>query len=166
MATPQPLSVLGAEQLGVHQHAIVTPPNAAAQHGTDLLLGSDLLRRSVRLAVHRRGEVPGHDRAMPPGSRETGVLTIEQSGNTPILTGTFADFGGFYPTDLSNTPGPYSGVLSGTFDCLGRVVLELRNDQQHAFWRGKGTVDGGRIVGDFSSAVFGGTFTADPVPSR
>ena len=103
---------------------------------------------------------------MPPGSRETGVLTIEQSPNTPVLTGTFADFGAFYPTDPSNTPGPYSGVLSGTFDCLGRVVLELRNDQQHAFWRGKGTVDGGRIVGDFSSAVFGGTFTADPVPSR
>jgi hypothetical protein len=103
---------------------------------------------------------------IPPGSRETGVLTIEQSGNTPILTGTFADFGAFYPTDPSNTPGPYSGVLSGTFDCLGRVVLELRNEQQHAFWRGKGTLDGVRIVGDFSSAVFGGTFTADPAPSR
>ncbi len=101
---------------------------------------------------------------MPPGSREIGVLTIEQSGNTRILTGTFADFGGFYP-DEPNGTGYYSGVLSGTYDCLGRVVLELRNDQQHVFWRGKGTVDGGRIAGDFSSAVFGGTFTADPVPS-
>lgn len=104
---------------------------------------------------------------MPPGSRETGVLTIEQSGNTPILTGTFANFGTFYPDDNSNVPGSHSGVLSGSFDCLGRVVIELGNEgQQDAFWHGEGTVDGGRIVGDFWSAVFGGTFTADPVPSR
>ena len=104
---------------------------------------------------------------MPPGSHETAVLTIEQSGNTPILTGTFANFGVFYPHSETNVSGSYSGVLSGTFDCLGRVVLELGHEgQQGASWRGKGTVDGGRIVGDFSSTFFGGTFTADPVPTQ
>jgi len=103
---------------------------------------------------------------MPPGSRETAVLTIEQSGNTPVLKGTFADLGSAYP-DESNVQGSYSGVLSGTFDCLGRVVIELGYEgQQDAIWRGEGTVDGGRIVGDYWSGLSGGTFTADPVPSR
>ena len=104
---------------------------------------------------------------LPPGSQETAVLTIEQSGNTPILTGTFANFGDFYPHSGTNLSGSYSGVLSGTFDCLGRVVIELSGEgDQYPFWRGKGTVDGGRIVGDFSSTFIGGTFTADPVPMR
>jgi Big-like domain-containing protein len=104
---------------------------------------------------------------LPPGSRETAVLTIERPGYTPTLTGTFADFRVFWADDESYVIGPYSGVLSGTFDCLGRVVLELgTEEQQDASWRGAGTVKDGQIVGDFSSTFIGGTFTADLVPNR
>jgi hypothetical protein len=104
---------------------------------------------------------------LPPGSRETGVLTIEQSGNTPILAGTFADFRATWGDDETYLSDPSSGVLSGTFNCLGRVVIELGHEgQRDATWRGEGTVNGGRIVGDFAGTFVGGTFTADPVPSR
>jgi hypothetical protein len=99
---------------------------------------------------------------LPPGSRETAVLTIQHSGDTPHLSGTFAELRAFYPEDDSYVIGPYSGVLSGTFDCVGRVVIELSNEgQQDAFWRGEGTASGRQIAGDFSSAVFAGTFIAE-----
>jgi hypothetical protein len=104
---------------------------------------------------------------LPPGSRETGVITIERSGNPFLLTGRLTDFRVFWADDDSYVIGPYSGVLSGSFDCLGRVVIELGNEgQQDAFWRGEGTVKDGQIVGDFSTFAFGGTFIADPAPSR
>ncbi len=103
---------------------------------------------------------------LPPGSGETGVLMIEQPGNTSPLTGTWTDLRIFRP-DGYLVQAAYRGVLTGTFDCLGRVVIELGNEgQQDAFWHGQGTVDGGRIVGDFSGTFVGGTFTADPIPSR
>src|SRR5689334_14160949 len=75
------------------------------------------------------------------GTLATAVVTIEQPRGTPLFAGSFADFSMFVV--------PNAGSVSGSVDCVGGVVLELRAaGEENIFWRGKGTLTSGRIVGD------------------
>jgi hypothetical protein len=99
----------------------------------------------------------------PAGLHETGVITIQHSGDTPVFTGTYADFLWFYPN--GDSYGPVAGSLSGSVDCAGRVVIALR-DGDFRWWDGKGTLVSGQFVGDFSESVwedleYFGTFSAE-----
>ncbi len=98
------------------------------------------------------------------GSIETAVITIQHSHGTPLLAGTFADFSLFYYSGGSRQNIPFSGTVSGSIDCVGGVVIELRTDElpkKDYLWYGKGTLESGQIVGEFSEAPGeGGTFTA------
>jgi hypothetical protein len=86
-------------------------------------------------------------------------MTIEHSHDTPVFTGTFV----FFPYDLeSSTDGPYSGIVSGSVDCLGRVVFELLGAGLHTFWHAEGTLAPPLITGTFWDGPFdSGTFTAE-----
>jgi hypothetical protein len=103
------------------------------------------------------------------GTIEKAIVTIEQSQDTPLFVGTFADLGMYYSADDGSPRNiPFSGGVSGTIDCVGGVVLELRIEGQDApFWIGHGTLASGRIVGDFifpsvwQSPAEGGTFAAE-----
>jgi len=103
------------------------------------------------------------------GTLEAAIVTIEQSQGTPLLAGTFADFSIYYYADDESPRNiPFSGSVSGTVDCVGGVVLELRSEgQEDHFWIGRGTLTSGRIVGDFTFPSTwqypgeGGTFTAE-----
>lgn len=99
------------------------------------------------------------------GSIEIAVITIQHSRGTPLFAGTFADFSLFYyPDDQSPRNIPFSGTVSGSIDCVGGVVIELRTDElpkKDYLWSGKGTLTSGQIAGEYSEAPGeGGTFTA------
>jgi hypothetical protein len=92
--------------------------------------------------------------------RETAVMTIEHSRDTPVFTGTFV----FFPYDLeSSTDGPYSGIVSGSVDCLGGVAFELRGAWlQSPLWQAQGTLAPPLITGTFwDPGSNSGTFTAE-----
>jgi len=94
------------------------------------------------------------------GMRETAVMTIKHSRDTPVFTGTFADL----RYDLeSYTDGPYSGTVSGSLDCLGRVVFELRGAWlQSPLWHAEGALASPLITGSFwDPGSSGGPFTAE-----
>jgi hypothetical protein len=102
------------------------------------------------------------------GTIETAIVTIEQSRGAPVFTGTFADFSMYYYADDTLPRNiPFSGSVTGSVDCAGGVVLELHSDfPEDPFWVGHGTLDDGRIVGDYVypsdwQADEGGTFTAE-----
>jgi len=102
------------------------------------------------------------------GTLEAAIVTIEQSQGTPLFSGTFADFSVYYADGESPSNIPFSGSVSGSLDCVGGVVLELRSEgQEDPFWIGRGTLTSGRIVGDFTFPSTwqdpdeGGTFTAE-----
>jgi hypothetical protein len=97
------------------------------------------------------------------GTRETAVMTIQHSIDTPLFAGTFEDFLFFYPGDEQPTAAPFSGTASGSMDCVGGIVFELRREGlESPLWHAEGTVAPGRIVGVFSDPGSStGTFTAE-----
>lgn len=95
------------------------------------------------------------------GTRQTAVLSIQHSGDTPVFAGTFTDFLAIDPDGASSSGSP--GFVTGALDCVGRLVIELTFEgSQTSYWGGQGTFAGGKINGTFSAAggVLGGTFTA------
>lgn len=96
------------------------------------------------------------------GTIETAVLTVQHSRDTDLLAGAFADYSMFYYADDQSPRNiPFSGSLSGSADCLGRIIIELRSEDYPAFhWRGEGTLGSEQIVGTWGEDGEGGTFTA------
>jgi len=87
-------------------------------------------------------------------------MTIQHSSDSPLFVGTFEDLRFFYPGDDEPAGDPLSGSVSGSFDCVERVVFELRLES--SLWYAEATVAPGRFVGVFSDLGSNtGTFTAE-----
>jgi hypothetical protein len=97
------------------------------------------------------------------GARETGVISIEPSGDGAAFAGTFYDFRFFDPGRDEPAAGLLSGSVRGSLGCGGKVVFQLRIEGlEQNFWNAQGSVDSGRIVGVFSNGPsITGTFTAE-----
>jgi Bacterial Ig-like domain (group 2) len=97
------------------------------------------------------------------GTRETAVMTIQHSSDSPLFVGTFEDLRFFYPGDDEPAGDPLSGSVSGSFDCVERVVFELRLEGlENSLWYAEATFAPERIVGVFSDPGSNtGTFTAE-----
>lgn len=166
---------------GVSSRGVVTPaaPGTAAITAT-LTLGGITRTASMTATVHGHDEAPGAYReiagvydltalitssdpawGIEEGTRQTAVITIQHSRDTPQFAGTFADFRAIGPGGESLSGSP--GFVSGFIDLDGRVVIALSFEgSPTSYWYGEGMLAARQIVGTFGAGGhIGGTFTAE-----
>jgi hypothetical protein len=100
------------------------------------------------------------------GTRQTAVLTIQHSRGSRGFEGTFADLRAIAPSGDVFSSNATPGIVIGTIDRAGRVVIELFFDRsRNSYWYGEGTVASRQIVGKFGAGGhISGTFTAERRP--